>query len=72
MEFKYEQLVEHEIEIAGYLIQDISLKRISEQTGLSKKLIAAHIHNMMKKLQADNLERLIAILKSEYHGYNSS
>ena len=54
MEFKREELVEREIEIAGYLIQDFSLKHISEKTGLSKKLLVAHVKNMMEKNQLLN------------------
>lgn len=63
MEFKKEELVDREVEIAGYLLQDFSLKLISKKTGLSKKLIAAHIHNMMKKLNAVNREGLMKLLK---------
>ncbi|MEJ7680526.1 MAG: LuxR C-terminal-related transcriptional regulator [Segetibacter sp.] len=63
MEFKKEELVDREVEIAGYLLQDFSLKLISKRTGLSKKLIAAHIHNMMKKLNAVNREGLMKLLK---------
>jgi FixJ family two-component response regulator len=63
MEFKHEKLVEREIEIGGYLIQDFSLKVISEKTGLSKKILAAHIQNMMKKLQAENIAELIKLIK---------
>ncbi len=63
MEFKHEKLVEREIEIGGYLIQDFSLKVISEKTGLSKKILAAHINNMMKKLQAENIAGLIKLIK---------
>ncbi len=63
MEFKHEELVEREIEIGGYLIQNFSLKVISEKTGLSKKILAAHINNMMKKLQAENIADLIKLIK---------
>ncbi len=63
MEFKHEELVEREIEIGGYLIQNFSLKVISEKTGLSKKILAAHINNMMKKLQAENIAGLIKLIK---------
>ena len=63
MEFKQEELVEREIEIAGYLLQDFSLKRISEKTGLSKKLLVAHIRNMMEKLKAEDMSALIKLLK---------
>jgi DNA-binding NarL/FixJ family response regulator len=63
MEFKNEELVEREIEIAGYLMQDFSLRHISETTGLSKKLLVAHIRNMMEKLKADDITALVKLLK---------
>jgi DNA-binding NarL/FixJ family response regulator len=63
MEFKQEELVEREIEISGYLINGFSLKHISEKTGLSKKLLAAHLRNMMKKLHTENIEALIKLMK---------
>jgi DNA-binding CsgD family transcriptional regulator len=63
MEFKQEELVEREIEIGGYLLQNFSLKQISEKTGLSKKLLVAHIRNMRQKLKAENMEALKKILK---------
>ena len=47
MEFKKEELVDREIEIAGLLIHNVSLHQIAETTGLSKKLLTAHIKNMM-------------------------
>ena len=63
MEFKQEELIEREIEIAGYLLQDVSIKLICEKTALSKKHLSAHISNMMKKLKAKDLEGLIKLLK---------
>ena len=63
MEFKQEELVEREIEIGGYLLQDLSMKQIAEKTGLSKKLLMAHIRNMMEKLKAENITTLIRLLK---------
>jgi len=66
MEFKEEELVEREVEIAGYLLQDLSLKHISEKTGLSKKLLVAHIRNMMEKLKAENVSALIKVLKGSH------
>ncbi len=65
MEFKNEELVEREIEIGGYLIQDISIKQIWDKTGISKKILVAHIHNMMKKLQAEDMTELIKALKEK-------
>ena len=64
MEFKQEGLVEREIEIAGYLTQDFSLKHISEKTGLSKKLLVAHVKNMMEKLKAEDMTALIKLLRA--------
>ena len=64
MEFKQEELVEREIEIAGYLTQDFSLKHISEKTGLSKKLLVAHVKNMMEKLKAEDMTALIKLLRA--------
>ena len=63
MEFRQEQLVEREIEIAGYLKLDLSLKQIAEVTGLSKKLLVAHVRNMMQKLKSENMVALIKTLK---------
>ena len=63
MEFKQEELVEREVEIAGYLQQDFSLKQIAEKTGIGKKLLAAHVRNMMEKLKAEDLSALIRLLK---------
>lgn len=64
MEFKQEELVEREIEIAGYLLQDFSLNQIAEKTALSKKHLSAHIRNMMKKLKAKDIVALIKLLKT--------
>ena len=63
MEFRQEQLVEREIEIAGYLKLGLSLKQIAEVTGLSKKLLVAHVRNMMQKLKSENMVALIKTLK---------
>jgi DNA-binding NarL/FixJ family response regulator len=63
MEFKQEELVEREIEIAGYLIQDFTLKIIAEKIGVNKKIIAAHLRNMMKKLKVKDIEALIKSIK---------
>jgi len=62
MEFKNEELVEREIEIAGYLINGFSLKYISQATGLNKKLLSAHLRNMMKKLKSESMTELIKAL----------
>jgi len=64
MEFRKEALVEREIEIAGYLLQHFSLKQICEQTGLQKKIVEAHIRNMMEKLGAEDSGTLIQLLKA--------
>jgi DNA-binding CsgD family transcriptional regulator len=63
MEFKNEELIEREKEIAGYLVQDFSLKQISETTGLNKKILVAHIKNMMQKLRSENMATLKKTLK---------
>ncbi len=62
MEFKQETLVEREIEIAAYLLQLISLKLMGEKTGLSKKLLCAHVRNMMEKLKVDSTTELLKVL----------
>ena len=64
MEFKNEKLVKREIEIGGYLLQDFSLKLISEKTGLSKKILAAHIQNMIKKLKTEDMSGLMKLLRA--------
>lgn len=63
MQFQHEKLVDREIEIAGYLQQDFSIKQVCEKTGLSKKLLEAHIQNMMEKLKAADITALKNILK---------
>jgi DNA-binding CsgD family transcriptional regulator len=65
MEFKNEELVEREIEIACYLFRSFSLSKIMEATGLSKKILIAHLRNMMKKLQAESLDELIQFLRTK-------
>lgn len=64
MEFKHEELVEREIEIGRYLLNDFSFRHISEKTGLSKKHLDAHIKNMMEKLKAKDMEDLLKLLKA--------
>jgi len=64
MEFENEKLIDREIEIGNYLMQGFSLKLIAEKTGLSKKILSAHIHNMMKKLKAKDATELIRALKA--------
>ena len=63
MEFKNEELIEREIEIACCLMQDYSLKMIAARTGLSKIILVAHLRNMMKKLQAADLNELVTLIK---------
>ena len=63
MEFKKEELIDREIEIAGLLIQHISVKQIAETTGLSKKLLVAHIKNMMQKMKAPDMTSLLELLE---------
>ena len=62
MEFKYEKLIDREVEIAGYLLQHFSAKQIAEKTSLSKKHLDAHIANMKKKLKAKDNTALIKLL----------
>ncbi|HVX25884.1 MAG TPA: LuxR C-terminal-related transcriptional regulator [Parafilimonas sp.] len=62
MKFKYEKLIDREIEIAKYLLQENSIKDISAKTGLSKRHIAAHIRNMITKLKVENEEALKQLL----------
>lgn len=62
MEFKKEELVEREIEIGSYLLEEFSIRQISGKTGLQKKIIEAHIKNMMRKLMANDVEELKKIL----------
>ncbi|MEO6721559.1 MAG: LuxR C-terminal-related transcriptional regulator [Ferruginibacter sp.] len=59
IEFKEEELVEREIEIAEYLLQHFSLKMISLRTGLGEEILIAHLRNMMKKLNAADMKELI-------------
>lgn len=63
MKFKQEELVDREMEIAGYLLDDFSLRRIEKNTGLSKKHLDAHLKNMMEKLKANGMGDLIRLLK---------
>ena len=65
MEFKNEELIEREMEIAEYLVQDFSLNHIAETTGINKKLVIVHIRNMMKKLHTENMPTLIKVLKEK-------
>jgi DNA-binding NarL/FixJ family response regulator len=63
MEFKQEELVEREIELASYLRIDLSLKDIAVKTGLSKKILTAHFRNMMEKLNAADMDELIELIR---------
>jgi len=65
MEFKQEELVEREIEIAAYLLQDFSLQQIADQLAVNKKIIKAHIRIMMQKLNAENMDDLIQSIKAK-------
>ncbi len=67
MEFKNEELIEREKEIAGYLVNNFSSRQISEKTGLSKKHLEAHIKNMMEKLKVEDIGELIKLLKGLKH-----
>jgi DNA-binding NarL/FixJ family response regulator len=63
MEFKHEELVESEVIIARLLLKGCSEREISEQTGMGKRIVAAHIRNMKVKLHARDLVILIRILQ---------
>ena len=63
MEFKNEQFVEREMEIANYLVQKITLNNIAVKTGISKQHVIAHIRNMMSKSKMKNIQSLIQFLK---------
>ena len=65
MEFKQEALVEREIEIAAFLLQDFSPEQIADYLAVNKKIIKAHIRNMMQKLNAKNIEELIRSIKAK-------
>ncbi len=65
MEFKQEELVEREIEIAAYLLQDFSLQQIADQLAVNKKIIKAHILDMMRKLNEENREGLTRCIKAK-------
>lgn len=63
MEFREEALIERERELAAYLRQDLSIQEIIRKTGLHKKMIAAHLLNMMEKLHCGTKEELITLVK---------
>ena len=63
MEFKQEELVEREIELACYLRTGLSLKDIALKTGLSKKILTAHFRNMMEKLKAADMNELTELVR---------
>ena len=65
MGFRHEEFVEREKEIAGYLLQNFSLKKICDKTGLQKKITTAHIQNMMQKLGAKDMKTLIELLRAQ-------
>lgn len=67
MEFKNENLIGREIEIVGLLMQQYSLNQIAERTGIGKKILAAHIENMMQKLEVEDMESLIQVLSSRFN-----
>ncbi len=67
MEFKNDDLIGREIEIAGLLMQQYSLNQISQRTELSRNILVAHIKNMMQKLNAENIESLIQLLKARFN-----
>lgn len=64
MKFKHEALVDREIEIAACLLKDCSLKSMSDKTGLCRKILTAHIRNMMEKLKAEDTAGLKKLLRA--------
>ena len=64
MEFKKEALLEREIEIAGFLLQDFSLGQIASRLEVNKKIVKAHIRNMMQKLNTENIKELMHSIKA--------
>ena len=67
MSFKYGILTAREIEIARYLYEKQSLKEIEQKTGLSRKILIAHLRNMMKKLKANDQEDLNRMIQTVIH-----
>ncbi len=65
MEFKQEELIDREIEIASFLMQHFSLRQIADQLAVNKIIIKAHIRNMMQKQNAKNIEELIQSIKAK-------
>ena len=60
-------LTAREMEIAGYLKDKQSLKKMEEKTGLSKKILKAHIRNMMKKLKAHDPDKITQMFRWKIH-----
>lgn len=65
MEFKSEELIEREIEIGQCLLQGYTINQICAKTGISKRLVGAHIRNMLAKLKVKDKESLLRLLKSQ-------
>jgi DNA-binding CsgD family transcriptional regulator len=66
MEFKKEELIEREIEIAQCLLQGYTFSQICTKTGISKKHVVAHVRNMITKLKVKDIESLLRLLKSQH------
>jgi DNA-binding NarL/FixJ family response regulator len=65
MEFRREEFIEREKEIAQCLLQGSTIKQIALRTGLSRRHVAAHVRNMITKMKAEDLASLINLLKSQ-------
>ena len=65
MEFKQGEMVDREVEIAGLLLCDFTLNQMVEKTHLNKKILTAHLRNMMEKLQAADMDKLRQLLKEK-------
>lgn len=68
MEFKSEELIERELEIALEILKNRSFNYIADRFGISKKILKAHIRNMMQKLHTGNMEGLKKIIKVKMEG----
>ncbi len=69
MEFKKEELVEREIEIAQCLLEGRTLTQICTKTGISKKHVVAHVRNMLSKMKVKSIESLLPLLQSRYKNF---
>lgn len=57
-EFKREILTDRELEIAGWLREGLTTAQMAHNAQTSRKIILAHIRNMITKLNAGNTSGL--------------